>query len=263
MKIRGGIFSLINLGIFIAKRISGTSGAGRRGERAVSWRLDWLPNDYLIINDLLFHIEKGRTTQIDHVVVSRYGIFVIETKNYSGYIYGSENAREWKKYWKAWYYGVEHSDELTFPNPVQQNKAHIDALKKALSNYPHARYVSIIAFSTNAELKVQVEHANVMYWSQVRGFIRQHKTPIMSSEEAQQIYEYLLAINVKGKDAREKHAARALLSRTNYEERVKEAAEQGKCPQCGGQLVLRNGRNGEFYGCSNYPNCKYTHPAYN
>lgn len=235
---------------------------GDAGEHAVARKLSWLPDEYLTINDLLFRVDKGRTTQIDHVVVSPYGIFVIETKNHSGYVYGSEHSATWKKYWKGWYRGREYSDDLTFKNPVQQNKAHVEALQKALCNFEHLEFVSIIAFSTKAELKVQVESANVMYWPQVRRFIKSYDTPVMSLEETKQIYEYLLAINVRGKDAREKHAARALLNMNNYEQREKETVENGKCPKCGGRLVRRNGKNGPFYGCSNYPNCKYTHPAY-
>jgi DNA topoisomerase-1 len=33
-----------------------------------------------------------------------------------------------------------------------------------------------------------------------------------------------------------------------------------KCPLCGGELLLRKGRFGEFIGCSNFPKCRYTRP---
>lgn len=256
------IFAICAALIIIAAVKRFAVSPGDVGEHIVARKLSWLPNEYFTINDLLFHVNKGHTTQIDHVVVSPYGIFVIETKNHSGYVYGSEHSATWKKYWKGWYHGIEHSDDLTFKNPIQQNKAHIEALKKALCNFEHVQLISIIAFSPNAELKVKVENANVMYWSQVRRFIRRHNTPILSIEETQQIYEYLLAINVRGKDAREKHAARALLNMSSYEQRENEAVENGKCPKCGGNLVKRTGTYGAFFGCSNYPNCKYTHPAY-
>ena len=83
--------------ILFRKQIFAT--AGEKGEMAVAIRLSNLPkNDYFVINDLLFRRQNGRTSQIDHVVVSRYGIFVIETKNISGYIYGGEYSQTWTRF---------------------------------------------------------------------------------------------------------------------------------------------------------------------
>ena len=66
------------------------SAKGRRGERAVASILSELPSsEYSVINDITLQDEHG-STQIDHVIVSVYGIFVIETKNYSGWIMGAE-----------------------------------------------------------------------------------------------------------------------------------------------------------------------------
>ena len=67
---------------------------GKRGEMRVSAILSQLSDEYTILNDLVFRTEKG-TTQIDHLVVSKYGIFTIETKNYRGEIYGDDNRKEW------------------------------------------------------------------------------------------------------------------------------------------------------------------------
>ena len=40
-----------------------------------------------------------------------------------------------------------------------------------------------------------------------------------------------------------------------YKEPLKPTGE--KCPLCGGDLVYKTGKHGEFIGCSNYPSCKY------
>lgn len=233
---------------------------GDSGEFAVARQLRRLPDKYFVINDLLFRNDKGHTTQIDHIVVSPYGIFVIETKNISGNIYGSENVQKWTRYLRTWWYGVERTNELSFQNPIQQNQAHIEALKKVLRRYEYVEPISLIAFSPKAELHIQVENANITYWSQVRRFIKRYDKPILTIEETNRIYEHLRAINIKDKDARDKHVSQASINQSMYVQRVKEALAQGKCPKCGGQLVKRNGRHGEFYGCSNYPTCKYTHP---
>ena len=103
-----GAFLLILLLIHLTFRSRSKNGddtgryslfsAGDSGEFAVARQLRRLSDKYLVINDLMFNSGKGRTMQIDHVVVSPYGIFVIETKNISGKIYGNTNAQHWKRY---------------------------------------------------------------------------------------------------------------------------------------------------------------------
>ena len=81
---------LVILGfIFLVKKIPEIRG--HIEEKKVSAFLATLPSyEYKIFNDILLATESG-TTQIDHIVVSRFGIFVIETKNYRGWITGNEN----------------------------------------------------------------------------------------------------------------------------------------------------------------------------
>ena len=90
---------------------------GKKGELSVRMWLKLLSSDqYKIINDLLIS-SHGHTSQIDHVVVSEYGIFVIETKNYQGWIYGGN----YSEYWTQNIFG--HKYELR--NPILQNQGHI------------------------------------------------------------------------------------------------------------------------------------------
>lgn len=85
---------------------------GKRGEMSVAAILKSLPkNDYLVINDLMLRLGNW-TSQIDHVVVSKFGVFVIETKNYQGWISGGENSDKWVQN----IFG--HKYELY--NPIQQ-----------------------------------------------------------------------------------------------------------------------------------------------
>lgn len=65
------------------------------GESTVATVLSTLPREeYHVLNNIMLKTERG-TTQIDHVVISIYGIFVIETKNYKGWILGTDNAEQW------------------------------------------------------------------------------------------------------------------------------------------------------------------------
>ena len=69
---------------------------GKRGEKKVHDILSQLPDEYYLLDDVVLKTQRG-TTQIDHIVVSKYGIFAVETKNYSGEIYGDDNRQLWKQ----------------------------------------------------------------------------------------------------------------------------------------------------------------------
>ena len=101
---------MLTLIIIIAALISFAvwlrSSKGRIGEQRVAHILGRLPKDrYRVINNLLLRTSSGSTTQIDHIVISEYGIFVIETKFYKGLIYGGENS----EYWTQNIYGHKYS----------------------------------------------------------------------------------------------------------------------------------------------------------
>lgn len=81
---------------------------GALGEKRVASILKRLPEDrYKVINNLLIN-NNGFTSQIDHVVISVYGIFVIETKAYKGWIYGSESSDYWTQNIYGTFYGCSN-----------------------------------------------------------------------------------------------------------------------------------------------------------
>lgn len=194
-----------------------TYSAGDEGEKAVARRLRRLSTDrYFTINDLMFEKRSGFTTQIDHVVVSPYGIFVIETKNISGYVYGAEFSKQWKRYWKGYMRGGHYGeDEMTFDNPVLQNGAHVKALYELLNDY-YPRFIPIIAFSPKATLKVDVQGVDVIYWTEIKDVIKSYDEEVMSIEQAQEIYQLLLSKNITDKTIRREHAKRVERSRRYY-----------------------------------------------
>ena len=233
------------------------SAKGRRGERKVANILSQLPSsEYSVINDITIQNKNG-STQIDHVIISVYGIFVIETKNISGYIYGRESSKKWKRIWRGWYYGIMRSDEMVFDNPILQNEAHIKALAEIVGTN-NVKYISIVAFTSNATLRVTSKHNYVVYTSQVRRLIRSFSEPIMSLEQVKHIYYILSSINVTDNSFRDQHAERAQMHKSTYEQKQKDSVTKMKCPSCEGTLIKRHGVYGYFYGCSNYPQCKYT-----
>lgn len=215
------------------------------GEKKVSFILELLSkNNYKVFSDILLETHFG-TTQIDHIVVSRYGVFVLETKNYIGWIFGSENSEKWTQN----IYGKKQQ----FMNPIIQNSTHIKALKQIFPELEEHHFISIVAFSSNATLKVNVENSNVVYFKNILWTIWKYKNECLTEEQVKEIVENLQKLNVNSKKNRKHHIKNVEHSRIRKERII----SAGICPRCGGKIVERNGKYGKFYGCSNFPDCKY------
>lgn len=216
------------------------------GEKAVAIFLSRLnPLEYKVINNIMLQVD-GKTSQIDHVVVSNYGIFVIETKNYKGWILGNE----YDDYWTQ----IIFKRKEKLRNPIKQNFGHIRALEEHLKEFIGVKSISIVVFTTKADLKVKTQ-TDVVYTVNLLKTIKKNSTiQLISDTDKEKIYSKLLALNVDSKDNRKAHiqSIRNNLSETNSK------LENNICPKCGGRLVLRNGKYGQFKGCSNYPKCKFT-----
>lgn len=219
---------------------------GKAGEMRVAKILSKLPEEeYRVINNLL--IKQGnKTTQIDHVVVSEYRIFVIETKHYRGWIYGDAN----REYWTQNIYGNKYD----LWNPIHQNQGHIRALRRVLTDIPPGVFISIVTFSRQASLDIR-NSENVIYWDELKKLICSYQRKLISTEQAKNAYETLSAANIDSKDNQKQHVRHVREQISKREETI----AKGRCPRCGGELVLRKGTYGPFYGCSNYPRCKFTH----
>ena len=238
-------FSLIVFLGFNATKIKGWFG-----EKNISNLLEKLDSDkYITINDILIKNEKGNTSQIDHLVVSVYGLFVIETKNYKGWIFGNEKAEKWSQ--------VIYRQKNFFRNPVKQNWSHIYALKSILKDYSDLRYVPIVVFTGSAVLKQITSNVPVIYDYEIVNFIREYPAEAcISFEDVQKIVSILQNANIEDKEIRKSHVKS--VHKTVVERQLK--MENLICPRCNGELKLRNGKNGKFYGCSNYPRCRFTMP---
>lgn len=226
-------------------------GKGKAGESTVSHILRSLPEDYLVINDVIIPDQvtdsnKKYTTQIDHVVVAPFGIFVIETKNYSGWIFGDEKSKRWKQTFKT-------TEAHYLYNPIKQNWGHTYALAEHLHLNIRA-FKPIVVFSNNCKLHIS-STTPVVYMSQLKACILQYTQEIIPRESVALIFDRLSKTNLVGAEIEDIHIQSIGERHVNKEI----ALQQGKCPRCGGNLVLRNGRYGQFYGCSNYPKCKFTH----
>ena len=144
--------------VYLLRRLK-AKAKGVEGEALVSIILKKLPADqYIPIHNVMLPTSKG-TTQIDHVVVSKYGIFVIETKNYAGWIMGSENGDKWTQ--------SIYGSRKQFMNPIHQNFGHIKTLQTLLPQVPEDAFFSIVCFPGDSKIKVNASHTPVVYYSQL------------------------------------------------------------------------------------------------
>ncbi len=211
------------------------------GELVVKIHLKRLDSEkYKILNDITVQLEDGTTAQIDHIVVSKYGVFVIETKNYKGWIVGNENAYYWKQ--------VIYKRKEKLYNPLIQNDVHIKRLEEALENINDIKFISIVAFTLRADIKVKTDK-NLIYSLKLPKTIKKYTEEVMNQEKVNEVYEAINSLNVKDRSVKKEHVNKI----KNYNKE-----EKKKCPLCNSDVILRSGKYGKFWGCSNYPNCKYT-----
>lgn len=215
------------------------------GELAIRIWLKFLDKKrYKVLNNIIIPSEDGSTAQIDHIVVSVYGIFVIETKNYKGWIFGSEKSRQWTQ--------VLYKTKNQFYNPILQNKGHVEALKNLLSEYPFITYIPVVVFTSKASLKRLDVTSHVVYSFGLYKTIRSYTDIIISETDLEKIVQIILSANSKRKTARREHISRIKSNKIKYEK-----AKMGICPWCGGRLTERTGKYGKFKGCSNFPGCRF------
>lgn len=235
--------------IYIILRIYSPKIKGSFGEAKVNTKLNFLGKDYIVLNDILIKSSNGYTSQIDELVLSEYGIFVIETKNYKGWIFGNERSENWTQ--------VIYKEKFTFRNPIKQNWSHIYALKNVLSKYSNIKYYPIIVFSGNATLKGIESSIPVIYSNKLNSTIRKLSfEKCLSIEDLNNIQSILESAKIEEKHARKEHVKN--IKQTVKEKEIKKS--NLICPRCNSELKLRNGKNGKFYGCSNYPRCRFTMP---
>jgi len=233
--------------------------------------------------------DNGETSEIDVVYITQKGIFVFESKNYSGWIFGDEKGT----YWTAM---LPNRQKNRFYNPVKQNKTHIKWLHKYVGN--DVPLFSIIVFSERCELKkIEMESADVKVikrdrtYATVRDIWDSHPDAV---ENVDELYEKLKVLTNVDSAVKAAHIANIErkykspspaktekvwkpINEPDYETPLQESAtvnepqtagiemlveEKLVCPRCGKELILRTAKQGanagkQFYGCAGFPKCRY------
>lgn len=241
------LFPLLALLAFLKSRFF----KGLFGEFFVSLlaKLFFDKNKYHLVKNVTLPAEDG-TTQIDHIIVSRYGIFVVETKNLKGWIFGSENQPMWtQKIYK-------HSNK--FQNPLRQNYKHLKTLESVLG-CGLDKLFSVIVFVGDSTFKTPMPD-NVTYGFGYIRFIKSKINQILDDNQVREILEII-------KQGRLQPTIKTHIEHVRHVKTIVEDKKaENACPHCGGELVNRVVKKGvnkgnEFRGCSNFPKCRYIKEA--
>ena len=170
---------------------------GIEGEKKVKKILKKLPKEYIVLNDLFINY-KDRFAQIDHVILCSKGIFVIETKNYSGKIYGDS----YSKYWIQIFNGRKNK----FYSPIWQNKTHVNAIKFLLKDYKYVPIYSVILFCGKCNIKKVKSDGSVIHTNKLKKYIKGFKSEVfIENEQIMNILTLLNNNNINSKRMRKKH----------------------------------------------------------
>lgn len=228
--------------------------------------------EYHLLKNVTLPTPQG-TTQIDHVIVSRFGLFVIETKNIKGWIFGNPAHKSWTQQ----LYRRRHA----FQNPLRQNYLHLMTLKSLLGLADHQLH-SIIYFIGDCTFKTPMPD-NVMNRGLIR-YIKSKTTQVLTPAEVTRVIDTIqrgrLAANwqthkqhvaqLKARHSEVPHpplsvAAMSVVNQVvNAAPTITESLTQANplCPRCGNPMVLRTAKRGDnrgnqFWGCSGYPKCRF------
>ncbi len=216
---------------------------GWLGEKITMFGM-WLFLDkkvYRRFHDVIVPTSNG-TTQIDHLVVSPFGLFVIETKNFKGWIFGSEDQPRWTQ--------SLYGKKFSFQNPLRQNFRHTKCVEEYFELDPTVLH-SIVFFIGECTFKTPMP-SNVLR-SGLSSHIRSYQQVLLSDAEIDRI---MLAI-------RSLKDNRLLNHRSHMKSLQERHSSTTKCPRCGAELVTRMTKSGvnagsTFLGCSEFPKCRYT-----
>ncbi len=157
------------------------STRGWWGEWTVHCILKFLPKEYYVYNDVRVYV-NGRKCQIDHLVISPYGIFVVETKSYLGVTSGSSNDKKLTR--------MVLGKRYLIGNPLIQNQYHLDMLSLKLQNVPGFNdqwLKSVIVFCFGSRFKLFDKPDNVIMFYSLYPYIRKYKNEIISDTSLKEI----------------------------------------------------------------------------
>lgn len=217
-----------------------SSRIGELGEYKINIQLDQLPKNSRYISDVLIPNAKAKSgySQIDHVILTPYAIFVVETKNYTGTIYGDRNRAKWSV-----------NGKFPMMNPFNQNFGHIQALQSVLDTVEVAQFVSMVSFTKRCTFKVNEELRKIqsndliVYDIELSEYITrklnvlklQYQSPIFSDDDILHMYNLLEENNITDIDIRKQHVD-VLKNKEIIETSNESQTKVATCKTCGKEV---------------------------
>ncbi len=223
--------------IFLAKRRK--LDRGKSGEKSVeAYLISLCRKKEYVVSDILLSREEHKSSQIDHVLLSRKGIFCIETKNNAGRIFGYEDDRRWRQILA----GGKVTNTLF--NPVLQNRTHIYVLNDKVEKHP---YHNVVIFPSADE--IDVDSKKVYTLKSFQEYYDSLKENSVKQATIDRIYKKLL--NFK------KHPTITKKEHVENIERIHDVVSHNICPRCGKKLVLVQNDEEIYFRCEGYPKCTF------
>lgn len=294
------LFSVLGLWLGLALALAVLSGwlrsrtfKGWWGERKVrKWLQQGLNSqEYHCVHNITLRLADGSTTQIDHVVISPYGMFVLETKNFQGWIFGSEKQTTWTQ--------SIYRHRSSFPNPLHQNWRHIKALEEVLE-VPLQHLHTVVVFAGDSSFKTEMP-AHVTQGRDCVAYIQSRRRVCWNVQQVGQWIEALSQKRLQASRAtdkahveqlRQRHAEPAVVRKVMPSNGGKLAPRiavvepiiapllapaslqpqpqpiglpqtpHNPCPECGDDLVRRSlcdgvGAPRYFLRCARFPHCRF------
>jgi hypothetical protein len=220
---------------------------GKEEEIKIASHLLRIEDDsYTLFNNVILDI-RYTTSQVDHIVVSKHGIFVIETKSWRGVVTGKDT----DYYWTV----LLGNKTRQFYNPILQNTMHVHAVKEVLFDIGFFKCHSVIIFGNSCELKVSVESDDtyVINECDIDEFFKKCKTKCIKPDDVHKIVNCLKDEQAFGDTIKQQHVRNILESKNRRLDKVKNY----ECPACGGKLIRKRDSYGFYKVCKNYPKCNF------
>lgn len=202
---------------------------------------------FKIVKNVYLETQKA-TTEIDVILIHEKGVFVFESKNYSGWIFGSAEQKHWTQC-------LVNKEKRKFYNPIMQNSTHIKAIKRTF-NITDDKIFSYIVFSERCELRVvpeNTEQIKIIKRDELKKKLDKHICNLNTKFTMDEI-DILERLMIKKADLTKEE-------KEKHNETINQLKNNEICPYCKNVLVLRKGKYGDFFGCKSYPKCKYTKKA--
>jgi outer membrane protein assembly factor BamE (lipoprotein component of BamABCDE complex) len=166
--------------------------------------LKYVSDDFKVIPNAIFQRHDEGTNQIDLIIISKKGIFVVEMKDYKGWIFGDENHINWTQSLNA---GKGQSKQYKFRNPIKQNENHIKTLKKILlrKGYDNLPVYNVVVFGNDAVLKEVTKSIDVVNLKDIGKAFEKYRDLVITTEEISNIYDFLYGEIIKEKNAIGEH----------------------------------------------------------